>query len=232
MKILTVTTYNNKLEGEYAHKYIETYNWQYELKIYNEDRGMYASIPDLKKFVDRNKDRQARSSYEEKSLDFITDGVRFCYKVYGYTESILQASLSYNGIICIDADSVFYKEIDGEWIDKHIHRNDCMMTYLGRGENYSECVFLYFNMTHPETKYYAMEMRKMYDEDLIYKEKEQHDSYIWDIVRKRFEAKGVKNHNIGDGKPGHVQARSILGSVYDHTKGNRKLKGKSPEARV
>ena len=108
MKILTVTTYNNKLEGEYAHKFIETYNWPF----------------DLKKFVDRNKDRQARSSYEEKSLDFITDGVRFCYKVYGYTESILQASLSYNGIICIDADSVFYKEIDGEWIDKHIHRND------------------------------------------------------------------------------------------------------------
>ena len=52
------------------------------------------------------------------------------------------------------------------------------------------------------------------------------------MVRKRFEAKGVKNHNIGDNDTGHVQARSVLGPIYDHTKGNRKLSGKSPEARV
>ncbi len=35
-----------------------------------------------------------------------------------------------------------------------------------------------------------------------------------------------------DGKGGHIQARSILGSIYDHTKGPRKLKGRSPEARA
>ena len=34
-------------------------------------------------------------------------------------------------------------------------------------------------MSHPETKNYAREMKEMYDKDLIYKEKEQHDSYIW-----------------------------------------------------
>ena len=72
----------------------------------------------------------------------------------------------------------------------------------------------------------------MYDKDLISNEKEHHDSYIWDVVRKRFEAKGVKNHNIGDAKEGHVQASSVLGPIYDHPKGNRKLSGKSPEARV
>jgi hypothetical protein len=72
----------------------------------------------------------------------------------------------------------------------------------------------------------------MYDEDLIYELKEQHDSYVWDYVRKEFEKEGIVNNNIGDGLPGHVQARSILGVVYDHTKGPRKLKGKSPEARI
>ena len=55
---------------------------------------------------------------------------------------------------------------------------------------------------------------------------------MWDYVRKEFENRGTRNHNIGDGKPGHVQARSILGVVYDHTKGNRKLKGRSGEARA
>ena len=41
---------------------------------------------------------------------------------------------------------------------------------------------------------------------------------------------GCKNYSIGDGKPGHVQARSILGPVYDHIKGpKRKKLLRSPE---
>ena len=231
MNILTVTSYNKSLEKAYAYRFKETYNWPFKLKVYNEDIDMYDKIPNCHAFVERNKKKHKYTSYEEKTNDYRTDGVRFCYKVYAYTDAILQASNAYNGIICIDADSVFYKPIDGDWIRKHIHRDDCMMTHLGR-PSYSECGFLYFNMSHPETKNYARAMKEMYDKDLIYKEKEQHDSYIWDVVRKRFEAKGVKNHNIGDDKEGHVQARSVLGPIYDHTKGNRKLSGKSPEARV
>ena len=228
MKIIAVTTYNNKLYKDYAHRFEKTYNWDFPYTVYNEDDGMLEAIPECKAFVERNKHR-----FEGKHFlkDYWQDGVRFCYKVYAYTDAILQASNAYNGIICIDADSVFYKPIDGEWISKHIHRDECMMTHLGR-PSYSECGFLYFNMSHPETKNYARAMKEMYDKDLIYKEKEQHDSYIWDVVRKKFEAKGVKNHNIGDDKEGHVQARSVLGPIYDHTKGNRKLSGKSPEARV
>ena len=228
MNLLTVTTYNNKLYKAYAYRFTETYNWPFQLKIHNEDTDMYALMPELKKFVDRNKDKHKYTSYEEKNNDYRTDGVRFSYKVYAYTYEILQASNAYNGIICIDADSVFHKPIDGDWFYKNIHRNDCMMTYLGR-PSYSECGFLYFNMSHPQTKNFAREMQRMYNEDLIYNEKEQHDSWIWDVVRKRFEANGVKNYNIGDGQEGHVQARSVLGPIYDHTKGRRKLTGQSPE---
>jgi hypothetical protein len=107
-----------------------------------------------------------------------------------------------------------------------------MMTYLGRS-NYSECGFLYWNLKHAQTKEYAKYMKSLYDNDEIYKLKEQHDSFIWDYARIKFENDYcIKNHNIGDNKAGHVQARSILGTIYDHTKGPRKLKGRSPEARV
>ena len=229
MNILTVTSYNKSLEKAYAYRFKETYNWPFKLKVYNEDIDMYDKIPNCHAFVERNKKKHKYTSYEEKTNDYRTDGVRFCYKVYAYTDAILNEDA--DGIIGIDADSIFYKPIDVDWIKNHIHRDDCMMTYLGR-PNYSECGFLYFNKLHPLTKEFAMEMQDMYNHDLIYKEKEQHDSYIWDVVRKRFEARGVKNHNIGDDKTGHVQARSVLGPIYDHTKGNRKLSGKSPEARV
>ena len=226
-----ITTYNNKLYKEYAYRFKETYNWPFPLKIYNEDECMMKVLPELKEFVERNKDRQPYSDYKVKGKEFLTDGVRFSYKVYAYTHAIINEDV--DGLICIDADSVFHKKIDEEWIKKHIHRDDCMMTYLGRGDHYSECGFLYFNMKHPDVIKYAVEMQNMYNEDLIYKEKEQHDSYIWDLVRKKYEKNGVKNKDIGDGKTGHVQARSILGPVYDHIKGpKRKKLMKSPEARV
>ena len=230
MKIKTITTYNNKLYKEYAYRFKETYNWPFPLKIYNEDECMMKTIPELKEFVERNKDRQPYSDYKVKGKAFLTDGVRFSYKVYAYCHAIINCNV--DGLICIDADSVFHKKIDEEWIIKHIHRDDCMMAYLGRGNNYSECGFLYFNLKHPDIKSYANRMLSLYNTDGIYNLKEQHDSYVWDYVRKEFENRGVRNHNIGDGKNGHVQARSILGPVYDHTKGNRKLKGRSAEARV
>ena len=106
-----------------------------------------------------------------------------------------------------------------------------MMSYLGRGNHYSECGFLYFNLRHPDTLAYANRMKYMYDTDGIYNLKEQHDSYVWDYVRKEFENRGTKNYDLGDGKAGHVQARSILGTVYEHTKGERKIKGRSKEFR-
>ena len=227
LNIKVITTYNNKLFKEYASRFKDTYNWPFELVVYNEDVHI---LPDLKEFVNRNKHRQPYSDYKVKGKEFLTDGVRFSYKVYAYTHAIMTQQV--DGLICIDADSVFHKKIDEDWIRKHIHRDDCMMTYLGRGDHYSECGFLYFNLKHKDTMAYANRMKSLYDTDGIYNLKEQHDSYIWDYVRKEFENRGTRNHNIGDGKPGHVQARSILGVVYDHTKGNRKLKGRSPEARI
>ena len=228
MKLLSVTTYNNKLYKEYAHRFESTYNWDFPYTVYNEDEGMMDTIPDCKAFVERNKNRFDNKDFIK---DYWQDGVRFCYKVYAYTHAIMNYQ-DLDGIIGIDADSVFYKKIDEDWIKKHIHRDNCMMTYLGR-PNYSECGFLYFNMKHPDIQAYANRMKSLYDTDGIYNLKEQHDSFIWDYVRKEFENRGTKNFDIGDGKMGHVQARSILGTVYDHTKGpRRKAAGKSAEFKL
>ena len=108
------------------------------------------------------KQKQNKSLFADTS-GYINDGVRFSYKVYAYTNEII-TNEDYTGLICIDADSVFYKMIDEDWIKKHIHNDNAMMTYLGRGNHYSECGFLYFNMKHPEVINY-IEMQKMYNED-------------------------------------------------------------------
>ena len=45
--IKVITTYNNKLFKEYAHRFKETYNWPFELIVYNEDENI---LPDLNNF--------------------------------------------------------------------------------------------------------------------------------------------------------------------------------------
>jgi len=236
MIIKTVTTFNQKLYHEYAHRFIKTYNWPFELIIYSEDdlagikhKKTFELIPKCKEFIERNINRPNPKSGDER---YLFDAVRFCYKVYVYTYELLCQieNKKTDSLICIDADSVFYNPINIDWIKKNIHRERCMMTYLGR-PNYSECGFLYFNLRHPHTKSYALEMQKMYNQDLLYNEKEFHDSYIWDLVRKKFEIeKNTKNYDIGDDKIDHVQSRSVLGQIYDHTKGpKRKKKGRSDE---
>ena len=45
MNIKTVTTFNKRLYDEYAHRFMSTYNWPFELIVYSEDE-----IPDVKTF--------------------------------------------------------------------------------------------------------------------------------------------------------------------------------------
>ena len=220
MKIKVVSTWNKKLFKSYAHRFQKTYNWPFELEIYNEDDDMFERIPELKKFVTRN--------HIDIPMSFLYDACRFAYKVYAYTQSILETK-DYDGLMFIDADTVFHKKMDEKFIKKYLHKDDCMITYLNR-PTYTECGFLYFNMRHYFVKQFAAEMRKMYDDDLVFKEEQQHDSWIFDVVRKKMEKEyGIKNNDIGDGRLGHVQARSVLGKLFDHTKGARKEKGRSKE---
>jgi len=237
MKILTITTFNEKLYKDYAYRFIKTYNWPFDLKIYTEKlfkiEGKYDLIElndDCKKFIDINKNKFTGDPIE----DYRKDGVRFSYKVYAVTQAAIDIK-NYDILIWIDADTVFYKPLTIDFIKDHLYDKNKMMTYLGRGTRYSECGFLLWNLKHKDTQDYFKEMKKMYDENLIYNESEYHDSYIWDLIRKKFEReRGVLNIDIGSKKrQGHVQAESILGKFFDHLKGpERKKLGRSWEFKL
>ena len=240
MKIAVVTTFNNKLYEQYAKTFMKTYydNMPFDLYVYTEDDvpldkhkrlthlSTFNEVKECKEFIDRNKDRPLVPPARFRNPSGIVkpyrhDGVRFCYKVYAYTDFILNKSDQYDGVICIDADCEFENPFDQEAIAS-TQKEDAMMTYIGRVGYYSECGFLYFNLKHNDTKKYALEMQKMYNEDLIYQIPEQHDSYVWDYVRINFEQiyKTV-NHNIGDAGKGDVHARSFLSKYYKHYKGRK-----------
>ena len=116
MNIAVVTTLNKKLYKQYGYKFFETYNWPFDLIVYSEDlndiphtdivvRSIFDEIPECE-FINRNKHRPVS---DDPRTGFLKDGVRFCYKVYAYTNEVL-TSEDYDGIIGIDADSIFYKK--------------------------------------------------------------------------------------------------------------------------
>lgn len=225
MNIVVVSTWNNRLYENYAHNFLDTYNWSFPTIIYNEDVDMFQKIPECFRFVERNKHREFSN--------WLYDGVRFCYKVYAYTDAIF--NIKCDGLIFLDADCTFLKPMDMNWIKNNLHHEEHMLVYLGRQTipkqcPYSEVGFVYFNINHPHIQDFAQKMREMYDLDRIYDLSYYHDAWVFDHVRKKFEEDlDVQNNNIGykigDEEPdSHVQWHSILGEFFRHHKGEKKWK--------
>lgn len=229
MKIAVVTTFNHTLHEEYAYKFMQTYNWNFDLHVYSEDallinakRIDFSTVEGHDAFVRRNKKRGNQTNWRERSLDFKWDGVRFSHKSYAWCDFILNKSNRYDGLIFIDADSTFKVPIDYSWIAEHIHRDNCMVTYMGR-PTYTETGFIYFNLKHNDVKDFAAEVKSYYDEDKIWDLEEYTDCWVFDTVRKQFETeKSIKNYSLGDGNTGHIQSRTVLAQVYSHNKGGSK----------
>jgi len=217
-RTLAVTAFNRKLYGEYAHQFVETFQGV-DLAVYSEDTLDIKShaLYYQKDFVARNAHRPRRG--------FKFDAVRFCYKPYAILQAIDELG-DYTRIAWFDADTVFHKPISEQWITDNLH-TEGVMTYMGRPNYHSETGILLFNLHNPDTIRYVKAVTNMYDTDSIYLEREWHDSYIWDVVRQRFETQGVKFRNIGvDYKvqDGHI-ANYLFQDTLDHRKGKRKSTG-------
>lgn len=237
-EILCLTTFNKRLYEKYAFGFMKSYKLPFDLIIYSEEdmrflkkihKNNYTlinstnNIPELLEFINKNKKRNIQ---DVKEGGFKKDGIRFCYKVFCVTHCGINIDDKYKYLIWLDSDIVFKKNFDKEFIEKHFLKKNSMMSYLGRTNNYSECGFLIFNLKHKYIKDYFLEMKRMYTSGDIYKEKEWHDSYIWDIVRKRFEKKyNVINFNISNTSSNDVfLSLPIMFNNFYHLKGKRKDK--------
>lgn len=70
----------------------------------------------------------------------------------------------------------------------------------------------------------------LYKQDLLFRQREFHDSYLFDVIRRRFERRGCQTYDIAQGigrDAGHVFVNSPLGRYMDHMKGERKAEGAS-----
>ena len=184
------------------------------------------AVPEYQKFVRKYKEK------EKYTDDFRFNVFRFAHKVYAIASALKNIKTKY--LIWLDADIKTYKKLPFEFLNTLINQNS-YMSYLGRENisvkhlNYSECGFLIFNTEHLIHKRFWEDMMKMYDGGKLFQEKEWHDSYIFDVVRKKLEVeKKIENFDISliDSfnlkTDDHIFVSSVLGKYMDHKKGNRK----------
>lgn len=102
--------------------------------------------------------------------------------------------------------------------------------FVNRTRKHSECGFVGYPLRHPQSSAFLAAFEALYTEDALFREWETHDSYLFDVVRRRFERRGHRFHDLGEGigaVTSHPLVNSSLGRFMDHMKGDRKQAGKS-----
>jgi hypothetical protein len=251
MKYTVVTTCNDSGLKQYGQRMIDTFEQHWptdvELVVCAEQCQPIVSRPNtkiydllqlstsLRAFVERHRDNPKAHGLSgppevfNPKKSFRWNAVRFSYKIYSI--ALVSNYISNGWLIWVDADTCTHSNIGLADLAK-LCPESAMIGYLGRGEKYhSECGWVAYNLDHPATRNFIMDLKSMYDQDKIFDLPEWHDSYVWDTVRRRYHAQhqfyNLNNVLPKPGLAGHPFINSDLGQFMDHLKGNRKIQGRS-----
>ncbi len=175
--------------------------------------------------------RKVRLRLAKWGLGFRWDAVRFSHKAFSIFDAAERVEADV--LFWLDADTVFFRDLPPSFLEE-LMPPECLVSYLAR-YNVSECGLVGYNLRHPAICDFLGAFKALYTTDRLFRENEYHDSYLFDIVRRRFERRGSRTHDIGEGvglHASHVLINSKLGSYMDHVKGGRKEYGSSPRGEL
>jgi hypothetical protein len=166
--------------------------------------------------------------------DYKFNLVRYSFKIFSL-EIALKLIAPDEPFAWIDADVRCLKNFKSSDLAQFFPGDGEIMSYLGRTHfpedaPYSECGFLAFNPAHLQTHAFLDRMKALYTTGEAFTFREWHDSWLWDEVRKEFEAKGLQFKNISGAAEDleHPFVNCGLGEFFDHLKGDdRKKSGHS-----
>ena len=253
MKYTVITTFHEPGLKQYGQRMIDAFDRHWpkdiDLIVYAENCSptapserikivdLLAVSPDLVNFKHRHQNNPVANGTVMKETgipfkdnNFKWDAVRFSHKVF----SVIHAcqTLDSDWIIWLDADTVTFQDIPADFLPS-VCDNQSLACYLGRREKYhSECGWVAYNRRHPQLTDFITQWRDLYNNDTIFDLREYHDSFVYDVLRKRFQEHGTRFYNLSPelpGKgPGHPFIASRLGLYMDHMKGaKRKALGHS-----
>jgi hypothetical protein len=244
-KFVAVTTFNEEGFQTSGKKMIESFDkfWNKDilLNVYYEDMSQ-PKIDCSDRILFHNFNEKVKKWYKFREKFFFKELIKpdnssrsfykysaskFAHKVYAMQKQIEENTSEY--LIWLDSDVLTVNKVDDFFLNSLINK-DSYLTYLGRDHInfHSETGFMIFNINNKFHNIFWDKMMKMYDEGELFNEKEWHDCWIFDKVRKQLEKESLKNIDIcslglkKDDDILNVFDNSILGKYMIHFKGKRK----------
>lgn len=166
---------------------------------------------------------------ENWGVGYRWDAVRFSHKPFSIFDAARRTTTDV--LFWIDADIRVFANVPMDFLEE-VMPPDCFISYLHR-PRFSECGFVGYNLRHRATQHFLSEFERLYTSDQLFDEREYHDSFLFDVIRRRIEGRGCASYDIGQGignDGGHVFVNSRLGQFMDHLKGERKTEGRSRDS--
>lgn len=239
-----VTAFNRNGYEQYGKRFLDSYKASFALDVFTEGLNHeYLSpgyqrdqmvIPGLKRFLDRHRDdltiqgKQPVEQWNDKErrarYSYRFDAYKFCKMVYTMWRA---AELQQTGyMMWLDGDSVIRQRLPDDFFERFLPQ-DADYCYLGRGKKHTETGFLIFRL--PECLPILRKWKDFYDTDDFLNYREWHSAFLFDRAREMFP--DIRGHDLTPGGRGHVIHQCDVGKYIDHLKGNRKMRGRSPEAK-
>ena len=124
----------------------------------------------------------------KQNIGYRWDAVRFSHKTFSIFAAAERCTTDV--LFWVDADIQFFADIPLSFLEE-IMPVDCMVSFLARPQ-FSECGFVGYNLRHPTTSKFLKEFKALYTTDSLFRENQWHDSYLFDVIRKRFRKKVIK----------------------------------------
>ena len=193
----------------------------------------YCHIEDVEarnNFIERNADKNGR--FAEAPYNYRLDAVRFCNKVYAYSDLAFKLiDEEYKGWLAwLDADTITKKRFNAEAAAK-IMIDEVDMVHLGRTDiDYSETGFTAWNMAFHNAASHIVDIRGAFDTNEVFAYREWTDAFVYTRLLKIYEAHGARVRNLTEGMRGLAAfEQCMLGEFFTHNKGNLKYNGTSPD---
>lgn len=237
MRFQAVTTFNRSGLELYGHRMMETFvaNWPSEVPLIAyaegwspadappkvEVRNLLASSTWLGDFKTRHADRASADA----ARGFRYDAVRFSHKVAALLHAASHTDDDF--LIWIDGDIVTHSPITADDLAGLAPGRNEWISWLRRRRMYPECGFYIINLLHDRNAEILERFWRMYAHDELFNLSEWHDSYILEQVVAQAGAPS-KSLSGRYENTGHPLINGPLGAWFDHLKGARKVRGKSP----
>lgn len=226
-----VTTCHKAGLEQYGHRWLESRkNWpkRTEFVFYAEGYDVDAKGVDVRDIMDV----PGFAEWKAKHIHYAPPGwqwdvVRFAHKVFAVTDALID----YEGIgVWLDADVVTYKPIPKGKIESAVSGH--YIAHYGRTGFYTETGMWIVDCSHPEHRSFMDSLRNAYLTEQYQNLPQWHDCMVFDAVLRAYVKSGrvtAKNLSGEFAKDMHPMAKTEFARYLDHTKGNRKAAGYSPE---